>query len=91
MINNNNNNTTRSWSDTMWVGVDVTTVGQQPQRDFDRTRVVYFMIGMILLWLVVLNLFVGVTIDKFVQLKVASAVLLFELVCCFFSRGFSWC
>ena len=38
-----------------------------PWSRFDSARMVYFVLAMAVLWLVVLNLFIGTTIDKFIQ------------------------
>ena len=61
--------TTSLWLDVMWSGVDAAGVDQQPVRDFNRACNVFFIVAMILLWMMVLNLFVGSTIDKFVKLR----------------------
>ena len=64
--------TTSLWLDVMYYGTDATGVGLQPIRDFNRGRCVFFLVIIVVCCFFMLNLFVGVTIDKFVQVKEAT-------------------
>ena len=64
--------TTSLWLDAMYYGTDATGVDKQPIRDFDRTRCVFFVLIIIVCCFFMLNLFVGVTIERFVRLKEAA-------------------
>ena len=53
------------WTEFMWRGVDSTGPGQQPVRDNNLQACLYFVAFVIVGSFFVLNLFVGVAIDKF--------------------------
>ena len=61
--------TTSLWLDVMYAGMDTTGLDKQPVRDFEKTRGIFFVVVIIVCCFFMLNLFVGVTIDKFVQAR----------------------
>ena len=61
--------TTEGWVDVMYAAVDARGIGAQPIRDTQSAWVWFWMIFMMIGSYLFLNLFVGVTIDKFQQMK----------------------
>mmetsp|Transcript_58370 Transcript_58370/g.186060 ORF Transcript_58370/g.186060 Transcript_58370/m.186060 type:complete len:1610 (+) Transcript_58370:485-5314(+) len=61
--------TLEMWLDVMYDGVDATEVDEQPVRDNDPYMCIFFVLFLIVGSFFVLNLFVGVTIDKFNEMK----------------------
>ena len=57
------------WIDVMWNGVDSVGIGMQPQRDHNQWYALYFIGFIIVGNMFLLNLFVGVVIDNFNQMK----------------------
>jgi len=57
--------TVEMWPDFMYAGVDATTAGQQPVLDNSPENAIYFVAFVVVGSFFVLNLFVGVAIDKF--------------------------
>lgn len=57
------------WIDVMWNGVDSVGIGMQPQRDNNQWYALYFIGFIIVGNMFLLNLFVGVVIDNFNQMK----------------------
>ena len=53
------------WLDFMYMGVDAVGAGLQPIRDYNLRACLYFIVFVIVGSFFVLNLFVGVAIDKF--------------------------
>ena len=56
----------------MYHGADMTGVGTQPVRDTDKYYCLFFIAFIIVGSFFVMNLFVGVTIDKFNEMKEAQ-------------------
>jgi len=61
--------TTEGWADVMWQGVDSRGVEMQPVRDNSPGWVWFFMFFMVVGSFFAVNLFVGVVIDNFNQMK----------------------
>ena len=57
------------WIDVMWNGIDAVGVDQQPQRDHNPWYSLYFISFLIVGNMFLINLFVGVVIDNFNQMK----------------------
>lgn len=62
--------TTEGWADVMWQGVDARGVEMQPVRDFRPGWVWFFIAFMVVGSFFAVNLFVGVVIDNFNQMKI---------------------
>lgn len=61
--------TMEMWPDFMYAGVDATKAGQQPIQDSSPENAIYFVAFVVVGSFFVLNLFVGVAIDKFNQMQ----------------------
>eukprot|EP00892_Ulva_mutabilis_P001295 jgi/Ulvmu1/11166/UM072_0002.1 len=61
--------TMEMWPDFMYAGVDATSAGQQPIQDDSPLNAMYFVAFVVVGSFFVLNLFVGVAIDKFNQMQ----------------------
>ncbi len=61
--------TTEGWADVMWQGVDARGIEMQPVRDNQPGWVWFFMFFMVVGSFFAVNLFVGVVIDNFNQMK----------------------
>ena len=64
--------TLENWLVIMYHGADMTGVGTQPVRDTDKYYCLFFIAFIIVGSFFVMNLFVGVTIDKFNEMKEAQ-------------------
>jgi len=61
--------TMEMWPDFMYAGVDATKAGQQPVNDNSPENALYFVAFVVVGSFFVLNLFVGVAIDKFNEMQ----------------------
>jgi len=61
--------TLEGWLAVMYSGVDAREEGLHPIRDFDQAYAIFFVVFIIVGSFFVMNLFVGVTIDKFNEMK----------------------
>ena len=61
--------TRNGWQTTMYAGIDSTEIGYQPKENSNPAFALYFISYMIVGSLFVMNLFVGVVIDNFNQIK----------------------
>jgi voltage-dependent calcium channel T type alpha-1I len=61
--------TTEGWLDIMYLGIDAVGVDKQPKKNNSQFLTVYFISFVIVGNIFVLNLFVGIVIDKFNRLK----------------------
>jgi len=57
--------TSEGWAQVMYQGVDAVGIGFQPQRDHRVVMVLYFISFMIIGYFFIINLFVGIILDKF--------------------------
>ena len=57
------------WTDVLWNGIDSNDVGLPPKRDNNLWYALYFISFIIVGNMFLLNLFVGVVIDNFNQMK----------------------
>lgn len=57
------------WTDVMWNGIDSTGIDLAPKRDNNLWYALYFISFIIVGNMFLLNLFVGVVIDNFNQMK----------------------
>ena len=61
--------TLEMWLDVMYDGVDARAIDLQPVRDYNMWMCVFFVLFIVVGGFFVINLFVGVTIDKFNEMK----------------------
>ena len=61
--------TTEGWLDVMYKGIDSVDIGKQPRFNNNRMLSLYFVSFIIIGNIFILNLFVGIVIDKFNRLK----------------------
>jgi len=61
--------TLEGWLDVMYTGIDAVEVDQHPRRNNDPANAIFFVMFIVVGSFFVMNLFVGVTIDKFNEMK----------------------
>jgi voltage-gated cation channel len=61
--------TTEGWLDVMYKGIDSVDIGKQPKLNNNMMLSLYFISFIIIGNIFILNLFVGIVIDKFNRLK----------------------
>jgi len=61
--------TTEGWLNVMYHGVDINGIDNQPQKNSKQYMAAYFVSFIVVGNIFVLNLFVGIVIDKFNRLK----------------------
>ena len=64
--------TSEGWVDLMHMGVDATGVDSQPKQNNSEWAVIYFAAFMLSTFFFLLNLFIGIIMDNFAQLREAS-------------------
>lgn len=66
--------TSEGWLDLMYNGVDSTEVGKQPKQNNAEWAVIYFAAFMLSSFFFLLNLFIGIIMDNFAQLREANSM-----------------
>lgn len=57
--------TTEGWNKVMWLATDATSIHEVPQRSDESLYILFFVVFMIIGFLFILNLFVGVVLNRF--------------------------
>ena len=57
--------TTEGWNAIMWLAIDATEIHQVPERNYRPEYILFFIVFMIFGFLFILNLFVGVVLNRF--------------------------
>jgi len=61
--------TTEGWNAVMWLAIDATEIHQVPIHNYRTGYIIFFIIFMVFGFLFILNLFVGVVLNRFDQEK----------------------